>query len=334
MTAEAPDWSDVTSYFISYFSAVAILAAMQLDLFTPRRHGPRTCDELATDLRVDPRRLRMLLVPLASTKLITLNEGRVANSALAAEFLVRGQPRYMGGSHELYSDLFASVLPTAQSIRAGTPQAEHDWDSLPDEQLRAVLRGLNAGATAQGQLIARDHDFSRFETILDIGGGGAGFAMGACQVCPNLTAQVIELPRVARIAQELIDAAGLASRIRAVSHNIAAAPLPAPQPAAVVRNLLQVLSPERAQRVLENVGRSLRPGGEIFVIGQILDDDLAGPPSAIAFNLVFLNIYRDGEAHSESAYRRWLEVAGFVDVQRMPLVGSSGMSLMTGHWPG
>ena len=88
---------------------------------------------------------------------------------------------------------------------------------------------------------------------------GAGFAMGACEACPNLTAQVIELPRVAQIAQGLVDAAGFTSRIKAVSHNIAAAPLREAYSAAVVRNLLQVMSPERAQQVVENVSRSLRP---------------------------------------------------------------------------
>lgn len=328
MTTKTPEWGDVLGHLNGYFSAVAVLAAMQLDLFTPLRHGPRTCDELANDLAVDPRRLRMLLTTLASTGLVTLSHHRVANSSVAAEFLVKGQPKYMGGSHELYSDLFSAALTTTQSIRSGAPQSEHDSESLPDSQLRAGLRGLNAGATAQGRMIARDQRFERFETILDVGGGGAGFAMGACEVCPNLSAQVIELPRVAEIAQELVEAAGLATRIKAISHDIAAAPLREAYPAAVVRNVLQVLSPERAKNVLENVGRSLQPNGEVFVIGQMLDDDLTGPPGALAFNLVFLNIYRDGEAYPEASYRAWLASANFVNIQRRQLTGSS-LSLIT-----
>ena len=328
MTMKTPEWGDVLGHLSGYFSAVAILAAMQLDLFTPLRHGPRTCNELSNDLAVDPRRLRMLLTTLASTGLVTLSDDRVANSSLAAEFMVKGQPKYMGGIHELYSDLFSAVLTTSESIRSGTPQSEHDSESLPDAQLRAALRGLNAGATAQGRVIARDQRFEQFATILDVGGGGAGFAIGACEVCPNLSAQVIELPRVAQIAQELIEAAGFATRIKAISHDIAAAPLRKAYPAAVVRNLLQVMSPDRAQQVLENVGRSLQPNGEIFVIGQILDDDLAGPRGALAFNLVFLNIYRDGEAYPEASYRAWLASANFVNIQRRQLSGSS-LSLIT-----
>lgn len=328
MTTRTPEWSDVLGHLGGYFTAVAVLVAMQLDVFTPLARGPRTYDELAKDLAVDPRRLRMLLTTLASTDLVILSDGHVANSTLAAEFLVKGQPKYMGGVHELYSDLFSAVLTTSESVRAGTARSEHDWESLPDAQLRAGLRGLNAGAAAQGRAIAREHGFERFTTILDVGGGGAGFAMGACEVCPTLSAQVVELSRVAQIAQEFVAAAGLESRIKAISHDIVAAPLGEMYPAAVVRNLLQVMSPDRAQQVLENVARSLQPDGEIYVIGQIIDDDLRGPRGAVNYNLVFLNIYRDGEAYPEALYREWLAASSFVDVTRRQLSGSS-LSMIT-----
>jgi hypothetical protein len=87
---------------------------------------------------------------LASTGLITHTGDRFENSALANEFLVRGRPRYMGGSHELYADIFAAMLSTAESVRTGTPAALHDWEHMPEEQVRALLRGLNPGAAASG----------------------------------------------------------------------------------------------------------------------------------------------------------------------------------------
>ncbi|MGH2362998.1 MAG: methyltransferase [bacterium] len=332
MNSRISDWGEVTRHFTNYFAAVSVLAAMQLDLFTRLRNGPRTYEELASDLGVDLRRLRMLLTTLATnTGLVTINDDRVSNSPLAMEFLVNGEPKYMGGTHEIYSRLFEAVLPTAESIRTGTPQSERDWDSLPDDKLRSTLRGLNAGAMGQARMIAQEYNFGRFESILDVGGGGGGFAIGACQVCPTLGAQVVELPRIARIAQDFVEAAGLTSRIKAVTHDIVASPLHETYPAAVLRNLLQVMSAERAQRVVENVASSIRPDGEIFVIGQMLDDDLLGPPGALGVNLVFLNVYRDGEAYTESSYRAWLAHAGFVDLQRGVLPGGLGHSLIRGR---
>lgn len=327
-TTPAPDWYEVLDRIKGYFPAVAVVAAMRLDVFTPLGLGPKTSDELADALGVPSRRLLLLLRSLAATGLIRVEEGRFANSPVANEFLVKGRPNYMGGSHELYMDVFSSVLATAESVRTDAPQATHDWNRMPEDQLRAGLRGLNAGATAQGRALAESHKFSRFGAIVDVGGGG-GFAIGACQACPALTAQVVELPRVARITEELVAAAGLASRIRAVAHDMTATPLPEMHAAAVLRNLLQVLSTDNARRVLENVGRSLRPDGEIFIIGAILDDDRKGPAGALGLNLFFLNAFQEGEAYTESQYRSWLEAAGFVDIKRSQLRAGLDQSLMT-----
>src|SRR5262249_19802106 len=143
-----PDWNDMVQKIKAYFAPVAIVSAMKLDVFTPLGEGPKTAQGLADSLRVPPRRLRMLLYSLASTGLITRDGDRFEISALANEFLVRGRPRYMGGSHELYSDIFAAMLSTAESVRAGRPAALHDWEHMPEEQVRALLRGLNPGAAA------------------------------------------------------------------------------------------------------------------------------------------------------------------------------------------
>ncbi len=326
MNASAAAWTDVLLHIRPFFSAVAVVAAMQLDIFTPLAAKPRTPEELAAALGVPPRRLRILLRSLATTNLVVSDGDHFTNSAAAAEFLVRGRPQYMGGSHELYSHMLSSVLSTAQSVRTGTPQALQDWDHMPDDQLRPVLRGLNAGATAQGRALAR-HDFSRFTTVLDVGGGGGGFAIGVCEVCPRVSVQILELPRVARVTEEFVASAGLASRIRVVSHDVAALPLAGSHDAAVLRNLLQVLAPDRARRVVDNVGRSLKPGGEIFIVGAILDDDGRGPQAALDLNLFFLNAFQDGEAYTESEYRGWLEGPGFMDIKRALLSGD--LSLMT-----
>ncbi len=227
----------------------------------------------------------------------------------------------------LYGDVLTSALATAASIRTGTPQALHDWDTMPDDRLRAVLRGLNPGAAALGRALARSHDFPRFKTVLHVGGGG--LAIGACRTCPGLSAQVVELPRVARISAELIAAEGLGHRVRAVAHDMTAGALADAHDAAVLRNVLQVLAAEAAQRLLANVGHSLRPGGEIFIVGAVLDDDGAGPPGVLALNLFFLNAFPDGEAYTEAEHRLWLKAAGFTDIVRTPLRTGLDHSLIT-----
>ena len=58
---------------------------------------------------------------------------------------------------------------------------------------------------------------------------------------------------------------------------------------------------------------STRPGGSIVIGGAgILDDSLRAAPSAVFYNLTFMNLYRDGRSYPRATYLAWLADAGFV----------------------
>src|SRR5205807_8579697 len=104
------------------YPPIAMLAGMQLDVFTPLKDGPLTAPALAEALGTRPDKLRPLLYALVHAELLRLEGDHFANTPEADVYLVRGRRAYMGNVHELYSDLWAAALKTAQSIRAGAPQ--------------------------------------------------------------------------------------------------------------------------------------------------------------------------------------------------------------------
>ena len=71
--------------------------------------------------------------------------------------------------------------------------------------------------------------------------------------------------------------------------------------------------------------RVTEPGGEIFILGSILDDSRLSPPEAVASNLNFLNIYDGGQAYTEREYRDWLSEAGFEGFERVLLPNGTSM---------
>jgi hypothetical protein len=84
--------------------------------------------------------------------------------------------------------------------------------------------------------------------------------------------------------------------------------------------LLQALSPDHARRAIKNVSRVVNPNGMIFIGGSgIIDDCRTSPPGLAGFNLVFINVYDEGQAYTEREHREWLEEAGFGDVERLVL---------------
>jgi len=74
-------------------SAFALLAAMQLDFFTPLADGPMRAEEVAGALNVDAEKLSQLLYVFVVDGLLTVADGRFANTGETDQFLVHGKPQ-------------------------------------------------------------------------------------------------------------------------------------------------------------------------------------------------------------------------------------------------
>ena len=96
---------------------------------------------------------------------------------------------------------------------------------------------------------------------------------------------------------------------------------------ATVRAVFQVLSGDDCEKAARNIAAALPSGGEIFIIGSVLDDGGLTPEICVAHNVQFLNVFDDGETYRKAQYRDWLTNAGFIDIVRKPQ--AQGRSLMT-----
>ncbi|MBK8960678.1 MAG: methyltransferase [Proteobacteria bacterium] len=311
------------------YPALAMLAGMQLEVFTPLAAGPLSVDELAARLAVQPRKLKPLLYALVVGGLLEVDGERFANTAESNEFLVVGKPRYLGGTHGAYADLWSASLHTAASIRSGQPQARHDFAAMSHAELKAFMLGLDAGATATARRLNKDFGIGGAMQVLDAGGGAGGLAIALCELEPALHATVGELGNVAPIARECVAEAGLGARVTVIECDLVSAPPPGAYDAVIMRALLQVMSAEHARLTVRHGAATLKPGGGLYIVGRTLDDTRLSPLDAVAANVMFLNIYDDGQAYTESEYRGWLADAGLGDIQRRELAG--GYSIIHGR---
>ncbi len=315
----------------SAYPAFAMLAGMQLDLFTPLGSGPMTAKELAKAMGVETPKLAQLLYSLVAAGLLTVAKGLFANTPEADCFLVQGTSSYLGERHAFYSARYREVMQTAASIRCGRPQAKLDFSSMPFEALETYLRGLHPATMAAGHDLLNRADFSRHRHLLDVGGGSGGLAIAITAACPRLRATIVELPSVAPVTQRFIKQEAMNDRVDVIMGDVAHGRVTGVYDAAVLRAFIQVLSPDDARRALGNLITVLEPGSPVYILGQVLDDSRLSPPETVAFNLVFINVYDKGQAYTEHEYRAWLTEAGFIDIERIILTG--GQSLITGRKP-
>jgi SAM-dependent methyltransferase len=293
--------------------ATSVLAGTQLDLFTPLRDGPLRAAQIAQSLGVDATRLRPLLYALVVVGLLREEDGRFANTAEADTYLVRGRPGYQGHRAKYWSPAWGASLLIAESIRTGKPQAEHDYATMPEEELEDFLQGLYPWSFEAGTWLAQNYDFASCQTVLDAGGGSGGLATALAGALPHLHVMVVDLPSVIPITRRFVERAGATGRVWAEAVDLVHEPLAGSFDAAVMRAFVQVMSLEEAHQALENIHQALTPGSTIYIWDRPLDDSRLTPEDLVAFNSVFVAIYERGQKYTVQEYRELLAGTGFVD---------------------
>jgi cyclopropane fatty-acyl-phospholipid synthase-like methyltransferase len=126
---------------------------------------------------------------------------------------------------------------------------------------------------------------------------------------------------VAPITRECIQSEGLEKTIDTMEIDLISDSMAHKFDAVVLCSVLQVMSSDDAQATLKNTSNCLNPNGEIFMLGRMLDDSRLSPTEAVAINIMFLNIYPDGQAYSENEYRSFFLKAGLEKIQRKNISG-------------
>jgi hypothetical protein len=212
-TSPPPQPTTIQKHATAVYPSFAMLAGMQLDVFTPLKDGPVTAGQLADTLGVKAEKLSPLLYALVAAELLTVDGDRLANTSEAQYFLVKGKPTYLGGRHENFSENWATLLHTAETIRTGVSQCKKDFATLSSDAQLPFFRGLHPGTVVSGHDLASRYDFSAYHTLVDVGGGSGGMALALTDAYPHLRATVVDLPAVTPITQRFVAEARAADRV-------------------------------------------------------------------------------------------------------------------------
>ncbi|MFD2263037.1 methyltransferase [Lacibacterium aquatile] len=313
------------------YGSLALLTAMQIDLFTPLGDGPLNIDDLAAKLDIAPNRLQRLVnLLIAEGLLMEQADGRLANGEEANRTLVKGRPHYRGGAHEAYTAAWSACLKTAESLSSGRPAAPLEFDGSDLERAKAVLRGLAPQAVSGATEMLKRLDLSSHHHLLDIGGGSGALSLSLLAALPGLTATVVDIPAIIPAAQEMLAEEPQADRCHILAGDALQGPLP-PHDLAVMRNFLQLFGPDDIRRALKTCRAAIAPDGRLCVFGYVLDDDRRGPPMALGADMLFLNYYAEGAAYTRADYSSWLDEAGFTVAAMHSIPGGQTLIVAVPH---
>src|SRR6266704_1391984 len=121
-TGALPRAETIEQLAATVYPSFAMLAGMQLDVFTPLAGGALSAEQIAQAIGASAVKLKPLLSALVAVGLLAVKDDLFSNSAEASEFLVRGRSTYIGVRHHAYLRRWRSMLQVGESIRTGSPQ--------------------------------------------------------------------------------------------------------------------------------------------------------------------------------------------------------------------
>ena len=207
---------------------------------------------------------------------------------------------------EVWSDLYHAV-ETGQSAvekRFGRDFfAEIAQDVQKSQVFDRAMHEIHGDETA---LMLEAYDFSRFETVLDVGGGNGSTLCGLLQAHPDLRGQLFDLPAVAENARGTVSQAGLSERIETFSGDFFEA-VRGKADGIVMRHVLHDWNDADCTTILRNTLAALAEGGRLLIVEKVI---LPGNDPSFA-KLLDLNMLAiGGKERTEEQYRDLLQRVG------------------------
>ena len=317
----------------AYWESAALMAGVELEIFTAIAHGHDTIASAAKAVGISERNAERLLTALTAMTLLTRESDRFANAADVQRFLVKDSDRYAGPWI-----LFTKPRWTAfgeLSKRLSNPEENRlgayvDFTVEDARRYHAATYSIGMGAA---RLFSRSVDLKDRKLLLDLGGGSGAYSIVATQTFPGLKAIVLDLPPVAVVADEYIAANNAADRVSTLAGDFTRTEFPQGVDVVVMASNLPQYEPDLIRLVVGKAFAALVPGGEMHLVGETLHDDRRGPLSAALWGLNEAIQHSTGLAHTESEVKGYLQGAGFADVAVHPFVPGV-LSRIAGRKPG
>lgn len=315
-----------------YGQSAALMAAVELGLFTAVSKGAGTVAEIAEALEIHPTNAERLGTMCAAMDLLEKTDGRFTNAADVERFLVEGTPRY-AGAWMLFTkpewNEWGRLAEHLRNKKLGVMGKIADFTVDDARQYHEATYSIGMGA---GRRFSRQVDLSGRRKILDIGGGSGCYCIVACQQHPHLEAVVFELPPVAEVARAFIAEHELSDRITAVAGDFTRDAFPTDCDVAIMASNLPMYGREMIAAVIAKAHDALLPGAEMHLIGETINDQRTGPIGPAYWGLGQAVQDTLGLAHSEADCIGYFEAAGFQEVTARPFIEGS-LSRISGVKP-
>ncbi|MCP9450260.1 MAG: methyltransferase [Nitrospira sp.] len=300
-----------------YWETKILLTAVTLDVFSALDGTPKTAGEVARRIDAHEPTLRLLLNALVAMNLLTKEGDRYGNSPVADKHLVKRSPHYVGHLLLLHDAEWNNWGKLEETVRTGRRAVDRHVFETDPELGGNVLAVLDRIGRQSGPELARRLGLSGPVRLLDLGGGAGTNAIAFCEVYPDLTATVFDLPTTLRLTEKTVKERGLASRIALLPGDFNRDPLGGPYDIVLMSDVLHYQTDEANEALVEKTFAHLAPQGRLVIKDRFLDEAGTGPAWTTAFAVHILVNTQAGSCYRCSDAMRWMMKAGFADITEL-----------------
>jgi SAM-dependent methyltransferase len=333
------DPSHILQVGMGFWPSKTVLSAVELELFTHLGTGAMTGEEVGERISLHPRAIHDFLDTLVALRLLERDgdgsDGRYRNTPETAAFLDKTSPTYVGGILEMSNArLYRFWGDLTEALQTGQPQNEIKQTGRPmfDElysdpaRLEQFMSAMQGISLANFHTLAEKFDFTRYETVCDVGGATGQLCTILAQHHPHLRCTSYDLPVVAPIAEKAIEAAGVADRVTTASGDFFADPLPSAD-VVTMGLILHDWNLDRKMQLIRSAYEALPEGGAFIIIENLIDDARRENAFGLMMSLNMLIEFGDAFDFTGSDFAGWCREVGFREVEVLPLTGPASAGI-------
>src|SRR5579862_5570982 len=306
----------------------ALYVAARLGIADRLATGPKTSGELARASGAHAGALRRLLRALVSfgvfaedagdrfalTELGALLRDNVPGS-LRAGVIFYGDPRHW----KAWSKLEESV---SSGETVWGPRAAHAFFEMnaKDPEGAAIFNAaMTAFTSAVDAAVVAAYDFSRFATLVDVGGGQGALISSILRANPDLRGVLFDIPPVVEGARARVAGAGLTDRLQLVAGDVFTS-VPPGGDAYLLKWVIHDWDDDQSLTILRNCHRAMPADGRLLLAERVVPeriDQTADTQSIVLADLNML-VLTGGHERTATEYGVLLDRAGFTLTRLVP----------------
>ncbi len=329
------DPSKIMQVGMGFWASKTLLTAVSLELFTILADNELPGKAIKDKLDLHDRGLYDFLDSLVALGFLRrrgIKETATYSNAEDADlFLDKNKVSYIGGMLEMSNHrLYPFWGSLEEGLKTGKPQNESKtggasiFEALysDESKLKDFLSAMGGIQMGNFMKLARAFDFSKYNTLCDVGGAGGHLAAQIALRNGHMKCITYDLPPVASVAQENINLMGLTDWVSIQSGDFFQDELPKSD-VITMGNVLHDWSTDEKKMLIKKAFNALPEGGALIVIENIIDDERRTNAFGLMMSLNMLIETPEGYDFSFADFDGWAKDIGFSQTSVMHLTGPS-----------